>query len=98
MAAPSVDDLGRSFERYLRAGNKSPRTIETHLEAVAGLTGLSATSRRSLDEARREDVEAWIGALLARWQPATATIATAACMPSTAGSRTRRTFQARWPR
>ena len=22
MAAPSVDDLARSFERYLRAGNK----------------------------------------------------------------------------
>jgi hypothetical protein len=40
---------------------------------VAGFTGLlSATSRRSLDEARREDVEAWIGALLARWKPATA--------------------------
>jgi hypothetical protein len=73
MAAPSVDDLARSFERYLRAGNKSPRTIETYLEAVAGFTGLlSATSRRSLDEARREDVEAWIGALLAGWQPATA--------------------------
>jgi hypothetical protein len=36
MAAPSVDDLARSFERYLRAGNKSPRTIETYLEAVRG--------------------------------------------------------------
>src|SRR5215218_9137865 len=34
MAAPSVDDLARSFERYLRAGNKSPRTIKTYLEAV----------------------------------------------------------------
>jgi site-specific recombinase XerD len=73
MAAPSVDDLGRSFERYLRAGNKSPGTIETYLEAVAGFTGfLSATSRRSLDEARREDVEAWIGALIERWKPSTA--------------------------
>jgi site-specific recombinase XerD len=73
MAAPSVDDLARSFERYLRAGNKSPRTIETYLEAVAGFTGfLSATSRRSLDQARREDVEAWIGGLLERWKPATA--------------------------
>jgi site-specific recombinase XerD len=73
MAAPSVDDLGRSFERYLRAGNKSPRTIETYLEAVAGFTmHLAATSRRSLDQARREDVEAWIGALLARWKPSTA--------------------------
>jgi integrase len=37
MAAPSVDDLARSFERYLRAGNESPRTIETYLDAVATL-------------------------------------------------------------
>jgi hypothetical protein len=59
MAAPSVDDLARSFERSLRAGNKSPRTIETYLEAVAGFKGyLAATSRCSLDQARREDVEA----------------------------------------
>jgi site-specific recombinase XerD len=73
MAAPSVDDLARSFERYLRAGNKSPRTIETYLEAVAGFSGyLAATSKRSLDQARREDVETWIGALLARWKPSTA--------------------------
>jgi hypothetical protein len=36
MAAPSVDDLARSFERYLWAGNRSPRTIETDLEAVHG--------------------------------------------------------------
>jgi hypothetical protein len=36
MAAPSVDDLARSFERYLRGGNKSPRTIETYPEAVRG--------------------------------------------------------------
>ena len=43
MAAPSVDDLARSFERYLRAGNKSPRTIETYLEAVRGF---AAHSRR----------------------------------------------------
>ena len=73
MAAPSVDDLARSFERYLRAGNKSPRTIETYLEAVAGFSGyLAATSRAPLDQARREDVEAWIAALLARWKPSTA--------------------------
>jgi site-specific recombinase XerD len=73
MAAPSVDDLGRSFERYLRAGNKSPRTIETYLEAVRGFAAhLAATSGRALDQARREDVEAWIGVLLGRWKPATA--------------------------
>ncbi len=73
MAAPSVDDLARSFERHLRAGNKSPRTIETYLEALAGFTTyLAATSKRPLDRARRSDVEAWITALLARWKPATA--------------------------
>jgi site-specific recombinase XerD len=73
MAAPSVDDLARSFERYLRAGNKSPRTIETYLEAVVGFSGyLAATSKLALDQARREDVEAWMGALLARWRASTA--------------------------
>jgi site-specific recombinase XerD len=73
MAAPSVDDLARSFERYLRAGNKSPRTIETYLEAVNGFDAhLAATSRRLLEQAHREDVEAWMTALLARWKPATA--------------------------
>jgi hypothetical protein len=52
MAAPSVDDLARSFERYLRAGHKSPRTIETYLEAVGGFTThLATTSGRTLDQA-----------------------------------------------
>jgi hypothetical protein len=48
MAAPSVDDLAGSFERYLRAGNKSPRTIETDLEALRGFgTHLVSTSGRA---------------------------------------------------
>ena len=73
MAAPSVDDLARSFERYLRAGNKSPRTIETYLEAVGGFAAhLAATSKRPLDQASREDVETWIALLLGRWKPSTA--------------------------
>jgi site-specific recombinase XerD len=73
MAAPSVDDLARSFERYLRAGNKSPRTIETYLEAVGGFAAhLATTSKRPLDQARREDVETWIALLLGRWKPSTA--------------------------
>jgi site-specific recombinase XerD len=73
MAAPSVDDLACSFERYLRAGNKSPRTIETYLEALGGFAAyLAATSGRPLDRARREDVEAWIAVLLERWKPSTA--------------------------
>jgi hypothetical protein len=52
MTAPRVDDLARSFERYLRAGDKSPRTIETDLEAVRGFAAhLAATSGRPLDQA-----------------------------------------------
>jgi site-specific recombinase XerD len=73
MAAPSLDDLPASFELYLRASNKSRRTIDTYREALDGFTAhLQATSKRPLDQARREDVEAWMTVLLARWKPATA--------------------------
>ena len=73
MAAPSLDDLPASFELYLRASNKSRRTIETYREALDGFTAhLQATSTRRLDQARREDVEGWMTVLLARWKPATA--------------------------
>jgi hypothetical protein len=78
MAAPSVDDLARPFERYLRAGNKSPRTIETYLEADRGFAAhLTASSGLALDQALREDVEAWIGLLLGRWKPPPPTTASA---------------------
>jgi hypothetical protein len=61
------------FERYLRAGNKSPRTIETYLEAVNSFDAhLRDTSGRLLEQARHEDIEAWVGLLLQRWKPATA--------------------------
>ena len=73
MAAPSLEDLPASFELYLRATNKSRRTIETYREALDGFTAhLQATSKRPLDQARREDIEAWMTVLLARWKPATA--------------------------
>src|SRR5919204_2699780 len=34
MSEPRLPDLVRSFERHLRAENKSDRTVETYLEAV----------------------------------------------------------------
>jgi hypothetical protein len=34
MSEPRLPDLTRSFERHLRAENKSDRTVETYLEAV----------------------------------------------------------------
>jgi site-specific recombinase XerD len=76
MAPHSVDDLARSFERHPRAQNKSPRTIETYLQAVDQFTTHLRAHRRAhggrgLADARREDVEAFIVALLSRRKPAT---------------------------
>jgi hypothetical protein len=34
MSEPRLPDLARSFERHLRAENKSDRTVEAYLEAV----------------------------------------------------------------
>jgi site-specific recombinase XerC len=73
MPRSSVDDLGRSFERHLRAERKSPRTVETYLEAVQLLTAFLA--RRdggwTLLDVRREDVEAFLVELHERCTPAT---------------------------
>ena len=71
MAASSVD-LPASFERHLRAENKSARTVQTHLEAVLQLEGFLAARGLPLAAAAREDIEAYLAGLLARWKPATA--------------------------
>jgi site-specific recombinase XerD len=69
-----IDALAASFARYLRASNRSPRTIRTYGEAVEGFS-------RFLDERgmprhvlaiRREHVEAYVESILARWTAATA--------------------------
>jgi integrase len=91
MAAPSVDDLARSFERYLRAGNKSPRTVETYLEALAGFSAhLAATSSVHLirPAARTSRPGSRFSSAGGSHRPHIT--ATAACMPSTAGSRSKR--------
>jgi site-specific recombinase XerD len=72
MAIGSVDDLGRSFERHLRAENKSEQTIQTYLEAVSLLSAFLAARSLTVAEARREHIEAFLGDLLGRWKPATA--------------------------
>jgi len=73
MPAFSVDDLGRSFERHLRAERKSPRTIETYLEAVQLLRAFLARhdGARTLLTARREDLEAFLVQLHEHCTPAT---------------------------
>jgi site-specific recombinase XerD len=71
MAASSVD-LPASFERHLRAENKSVRTVETYLEAVQQLDAFLTARGVELADAGREDLEAFLAGLLARWKPATA--------------------------
>ncbi|HEY3036742.1 MAG TPA: tyrosine-type recombinase/integrase [Streptosporangiaceae bacterium] len=68
-----IDPLARSFERHLRAENKAARTVRTYLEVVGQLAAhLQAAGRGGLVEARTEDVEAFLGGLLARCKPGTA--------------------------
>ena len=70
-AAP--DPLLRSFERHLRAENRSDQTVATYLialrQAEAFLTGSRGTT---LAEAGRADLEAYLGDLLTRRAAATA--------------------------
>jgi site-specific recombinase XerD len=65
--------LLRSFERHLRAENRSAQTVATYLialrQAEAFLTGSRGTT---LAEAGRADLEAYLGDLLTRRAPATA--------------------------
>jgi site-specific recombinase XerD len=70
----SIDPLVRSFERHLRAENKAERTIHTYLEALGQLTAYLEAAERDggLAAARTEDIEAFLGALLARCTPGTA--------------------------
>jgi site-specific recombinase XerC len=73
MAASSVDDIGRSFERHLRAERRSLPTVETYLEAVQLLTAFLAhhDGGRTLLEARRQDIEAFLVHLHERCTPPT---------------------------
>ena len=67
-----VVDLVASFERHLRAENKSDRTVETYLEAVTQLDAFLHARGLGLLDAQRGDIEAFLAGLLARWKPATA--------------------------
>ena len=72
MVDPSVADLKRSFELHLRAENKARRTIETYLDALRLAAQFLTARNVELEQARREDIEAFIADQLARWKPATA--------------------------
>jgi len=67
-----MDPLERSFIRHLRAGNRSPRTIETYEEALRMLVRYRPGV--PLDEVTRDDIEGFIGDQLARHSPGTASV------------------------
>jgi site-specific recombinase XerD len=63
--------LVRSFERHLRAENRSEHTIASYLESLRQAEAFLAGRGRSLLDARREDLEAFLGELLQRRAPET---------------------------
>ena len=63
--------LIRSFERHLRAENRSEHTIASYLESLRQAEAFLAGRGRSLLDARREDLEAFLGELLQRRPPET---------------------------
>ena len=72
--SPTVASLATSFERHLRAENRSPSTVTTYLDAVKQLSAFltSMGMPQEIDGIRREHVESFIADLLSRWKPATA--------------------------
>jgi site-specific recombinase XerD len=64
--------LSRSFERHLRAKNLSDGTVASYLVGLRQFTAFLQPHGRELTQATRADLEAFIGDLLARWSPATA--------------------------
>ena len=69
-----IASLIPSWERSLRAANKSPRTLETYGESARQLLTFLREQGMPTDVAkiRREHVEAWMESLLEKWKPATA--------------------------
>jgi site-specific recombinase XerD len=61
----------RSFERHLRAENRPEHTIASYLDSLRQAEAFLAGRGRSLLDARREDLEAFLGELLQRRAPET---------------------------
>lgn len=72
----TLPDLLPSWELHLRAGHKSPRTIESYLEAAGQLVRYLAEHGGPLspDGIGQRHVEAFIAGLLAEHKPATAAV------------------------
>jgi len=72
----NIESLGRSWQRSLRAENKSPKTVQTYREAVEAFDGFLAAQGITMaaSQLTREHVEMFITDQLARWKPATASV------------------------
>ena len=79
-ASTSVGEVGDlatlipSFERSLRAANKSPKTVKGYADAARQLAKFLRDQGMptAAPKVRREHIEAFMEELLAKWQPATA--------------------------
>jgi site-specific recombinase XerD len=72
MDDPTRTPLARSFERHLRAENRSERTVATYLIGLRQAEAFLRARGTTIEAATRADVEAFMGALLARRAPSTA--------------------------
>jgi site-specific recombinase XerD len=66
MDRAALSPLLRSFERHLRAANRSERTIASYLESLRQAEAFLAARSKGLADARRADLEAFLGDLLTR--------------------------------
>ena len=72
MEQPARSPLVRSFERHLRAQNRSERTVATYLIALRQADAFLRAHGTTIEAATRADLEAFLGDLLARRAPSTA--------------------------
>jgi len=71
MTLPYRPSLVRSFERHLRAEDRSEHTTASYLESIRQAEAFLAGHGLGLLDARREDLEAFLGDLLSRRAPET---------------------------
>ena len=71
MDRAALSPLLRSFERHLRAENRSEHTIASYVDSLCQAEAFLAGLGRTLVDARREDLEAFLGELLQRRAPET---------------------------
>jgi site-specific recombinase XerD len=71
MDRAALSPLLRSFERHLRAQNRSANTIDSYLESVHQAERYLTAHGRTLLDARRGDLEAFLADLLTRRAPGT---------------------------